>query len=234
MPCEHYKDALIEAAATGSDFASAVGLSPELATLRAHLAVCASCRAAFAEEESLFAAIDSDLHAAANADVPPSLLPRVRVGLDGVAVAHTRWGSGWFALAGAAAAATVLSFAVTIRHNPRTPLTNSATYHPPTQQVIPSTHGVLPSGNPHSRHPVSTAGNPVVGEALLSQKSVPEALVPRDQEFLLAAYARQWGARQRAPLLPADADLATVTPLEVAPIQITQLDVKPLAEGDSQ
>ena len=235
MPCEHYKEALIEAAATGSDFASAAELSTELAALRAHLVGCAGCRAAFAVEQSLFTAIDSSLQAAANADVPPSLLPRVRAGLDGVAVAHTRWGSGWFALAGAAVAATVLSFAVTIRHNnPSTPLTNSATYQPPTQQVIPSAHGVLPSGKPHTRHLVSTAENPVLGEALLNQKSVPEVLVPRDQEVLLATYARQWGARQRAPLLPADADLATVTPLEVAPIQITQLDVKLLTEDGSK
>ena len=67
MPCQHYKDALIEVAASGS--------APQ-GELRVHLDECASCRAAFAEEQSFFAAIDSGVRAAANIDVPPSLLPR--------------------------------------------------------------------------------------------------------------------------------------------------------------
>jgi len=44
MPCEHYQNALIEAAA---------GFEPK-GELRAHLAACAACRTAFAQEQSLF------------------------------------------------------------------------------------------------------------------------------------------------------------------------------------
>src|SRR5690242_14248654 len=82
MLCEHYKDALIEVAAAGA--------APR-GELRAHLVECASCRAAFAEEQTLFAAIDSGLHAAVSAEVPPSLLPRVRTALDEASTPQLRW-----------------------------------------------------------------------------------------------------------------------------------------------
>ena len=70
MPCAHYKDALIEAAASGADLTSVPTPDEETAALRAHLESCASCRAAFEQEQSLFSSIDAGLHAAANAEVP--------------------------------------------------------------------------------------------------------------------------------------------------------------------
>ena len=82
MPCKHHKDALIEAAASGAQ--------PQ-GDLRAHLDVCAPCRAAFEQERSVFASIDSSLHITANADVPHSLLPRVRARLDEAAEPQSRW-----------------------------------------------------------------------------------------------------------------------------------------------
>jgi hypothetical protein len=81
MPCEDYRDSLIKAAVSSA--------APQ-GELRAHLDECASCRAAFDQEESLFAAIDSGLHAGANVEVPPSLLPRVRAQLDEVVVTRFR------------------------------------------------------------------------------------------------------------------------------------------------
>ena len=82
MLCEGYKDSLIDAAASGA------ALSGEL---REHLAECASCRATFAQEQSLFAAIDTGLHAAANAETPPSLLPPVRARLDEIPIPRLGW-----------------------------------------------------------------------------------------------------------------------------------------------
>jgi hypothetical protein len=241
MPCKHYKDALIEAAATCSDFVGAADLSPELAALRAHLAACAACGAAFAEEQSLFAAIDSGLHASVNAEVPPSLLPRVRAGLDGVAVAHTRWGSGWFALVGAAAVAAALFFTVSIRQNNlRTQSNDSATtYHPAVPPIVSSAGAPLSAGSSKRVGSVSQPGalaikNSVVPKELLSRESTPEILVPRDQELLVASYAQQWDSRKHAPLVAGEADQTAMAFLEIPPIQIPGLDVKPLAEGDSQ
>src|SRR5204863_279867 len=82
MPCQHHKNALIEAAASGSH--------PQ-GELRAHLDVCLDCRAAFEREQSLFASINTGLHVTANAEVPASLLPRVRARLDEEIAPQRRW-----------------------------------------------------------------------------------------------------------------------------------------------
>src|SRR5882757_986885 len=82
MPCKHYKDALIEAAASGAE--------PH-AELRAHLAGCVDCRAALEQEQALFASIDAGLHVGANAEAPASLLPRVRARLDEEIAPQRRW-----------------------------------------------------------------------------------------------------------------------------------------------
>jgi len=50
----------------------------------------------------------------------------------------------------------------------------------------------------------------------------------------LVRYAEEWSRRKRAPLVADSADETTLAPLEVAPIQIDQLDVKLLAEEKSQ
>jgi len=230
MPCEHYKDALIEAAACGA--------APS-GELRAHLAESDSCRAAFDEELSLFAAIDSGLHATANTEVPLSLLSRVCARLDEAAVAHSRWNSSWFALTGAAMAAAVLVLAVSIRQNNfRTPPINSAPNHPAIPPIVPPAEPPLSSGSSEVGSVSQSGGlgikNSVVPKELVSRGSSPEILVPRDQEFLVASYVQQWNSRKRPPLMAGDAGEAVLTPLEVAPIQITELDVKPLAEGNSQ
>src|SRR5437660_481896 len=72
MFCSTYKKSLTDAAVSGE-------VSP---AQREHLASCEPCRIAFAEEQSLFAAIDSGLRAAANFEVPATLIPRVRVAIN--------------------------------------------------------------------------------------------------------------------------------------------------------
>lgn len=240
MLCEHYKDALTEAAASSRDLTGVEDLDPGLGALRAHLSGCASCRAAYADEQSLFAAIESGLHSAANAEVPPSLLTRVRVRLDESAIARPRWSSSWVALVGAAVAAVAFFLVLTADHNnPRTALTNLAANETPVPRIVPSTQGAPASAVPKKgdsilRLPVSIAKNSGQAEELASPKSTPEILVPRDQEILLASYARQWDSRKHAPLVAGEVDQTGVAVLEISPIQIAGLDVKPLAEGDSQ
>ena len=59
---------------------------------------------------------------------------------------------------------------------------------------------------------------------------MPEVLVPRDQELLLAEYAEQWSLHKRPLLLAQEFDATILAPLQVAPIQIDGLGVKLLAE----
>src|SRR5713226_5871600 len=93
MPRKHYKDALIEAAASGAE---------PPGELRAHLAGCFDCRAALEQEQALFASIDAGLHVAANAEAPASLLPRVRARLDEESAPRRIWATNWLVLASAA------------------------------------------------------------------------------------------------------------------------------------
>ena len=67
-----------------------------------------------------------------------------------------------------------------------------------------------------------------------AHNAFPEVLVPRDQEVLLTEYAEQWRAHKHPLLLAQEFDATTLTPLQVAPIQIEELDVKLLAEEKSQ
>lgn len=93
MPCEKYREALSEVAAGGER---------ELPRdVRAHLESCRDCNAAFEEEQQLFAAIDLGVQKIANAEVPVSLLPRVRESLDREASPRGRFFP-YFVFAGAA------------------------------------------------------------------------------------------------------------------------------------
>lgn len=231
MPCEHYKDALIEAAASGA---------VPSGELRAHLSECASCCADFAEEQSLFAAIDSGLHSAANAEVPPSLIPHVRARLDESAIARPRWSSSWFALAGAAAVAFVLLLTTIVHHNNLDGLSaRSAANRPAAPETVPTQTPSLPSpreaGKSRSLSPLASGAKSTRPlRELASHGPSPEILVPRDQEALLASYAQQWSSRARAPLVASDVVDAKLELLKVQPIQITNLNVKPLAEEGSR
>jgi len=193
------------------------------------------------EEQSLFAAINAGLHDAANTKVPPSLLPRVRIGLDEIVAARPRWNFGWTVAASAAFVSAVLFFAFAIRQNRFTlHPTESATNQPATPKIAGSAQGPLvsaPSGKNgllSMRPNAPLVKNPARSELLVSSKSAPDVLVPRDDELLLATYAQQWSSRRRAPLVAGDAKQTTVALLEFPPIQIPELDVKPLAEGNSQ
>jgi hypothetical protein len=232
MLCEHYKDAVIETAA---------GAVPQ-DELRGHLAECASCRAALAEEQSFFAAIDTGLHAAANTEVPPSLLPRVRVALGQETPLKSAWFSDALVLA-TAAAIVVTFFAVRALRQPKgandgRDRVNTAikTVAPLLKPTLPQEHmrNPEPKLNSSSSPPSLIARNSSGPRPIVTTGALPEVLVPRDQDALLVSYAEQWYRRKRAPLVAGDVADSTLEPLQVAAIQITQLDVKPLAAENSQ
>ena len=229
MPCEHYKDALIEAAATG--------IEPQ-GELRSHLAACALCRAAFAEERALFSSLDAGLHVAANSEVPASLLPRVRARIAEETTATRSWATAWFALAGAAAMVVAFIAVQTVRRaNVEQKPVETTKYSSLPAPLIPPRQSENPIDVPPVRgtsvpqpRVTATKGS----EALASRNTVPEVLVPRDQEVLMVRYAEQWSRRRRAPLLAENSGDTALSPMEVAPIQIAPLDVKLLAEEKAQ
>jgi hypothetical protein len=227
MPFEHHKDALIEAAASG--------VEPE-GELRAHLEACDSCRAAFADDQALFASIDAGIHVKANADVPVSLLPRVRARLDEAGPPRKSWITNGLVLATAAVVVVAFFAARAVRHPNvgREPVaavekTNVPQVARPSQRL--NTVVVSPGmKNSVSPRQFNSAKNSSAAEVTVRRNTEPEVLVPRDQEILLAAYAEQWNLHKRALLKVQDSDATILAQLQIAPIQIDELGVKLLAE----
>jgi hypothetical protein len=223
MPCKHYKDALIEAAASGA--------VPE-GELCAHLAGCADCRTAFGQEQSLFTSIDVGLHVAANADVPASLLPRVHARLDETVATQRRRFQPWIF-----ATASVLAFAIFLFARPHPSRPDSQVKQSPQTQVseVPMTNTDHQSSGP-DMHIVSsnmnnsqTRGHSTLLHPVAS--SQPEVLVPPDEREALARFIVV--LQERREVAVAFATLAMATKDESAnlePLQINELEIKLLAE----
>ena len=232
MPCKHYKDALIEAAASDAE--------PQ-GELRIHLAGCSDCRTAFEQERSLFASIDAGLHVAANAEVPASLLPRVRARLDEESAPRRVWATSWLVLASAAVMVAAFFTAralwrPSVEHQP---IETAAKASPPQRVKVPSQKGAPEVESPAekndaSKHRFLIGKNHAVRETLVRGKTVPEVLVPHDQELLLAEYAEQWSLHKHPLLLAQGFGASILSPLQVEPIQIDELGVKLLAEEKPQ
>jgi hypothetical protein len=233
MPCTHYKNALIEAAASSAQ---------AQAELRAHLDACASCRASFEREQALFSSIDAGLQVTVNADVPVSLLPRVRARLDEEESApRSIWATNWLIFASAAVMVVAFFAARAVwRTNVVQKPADIARKMSVPPRVTPQRQNrdpvVVPpvEKNSVSQQQFAIAKNTSAPETMVRGKTMPEVLVPRDQEVLLAEYAEQWRLHPRAPLLVQDADATVLAPLQVAQIQIAELDVKLLADQKSQ
>jgi hypothetical protein len=232
MPCKHYKDALIETAASGAEPQGDLG---------AHLAGCADCRAAFEQERSLFASIDAGLHVAANAEVPASLLPCVRARLEEESAPRRSWAANWLVVA-SAAVIVIGFFAARALLQPNVvqqPIESAGKpVVPPLVTAPPQNHApvrVLPvEKSSASQHQGVVAKLPLEHSPQAKGKNVPEVLVPHDQELLLAEYAEQWSLHKHPLLLAQEFDATVLSPLQVAPIQIDELGVKLLAEEKLQ
>jgi hypothetical protein len=227
MPCQHYKDALIEAAASGAALQG---------DLRMHLDACADCRSTFEQEQSLFASIDAGLRVTANAEMTASLLPSVRARLDEESTPYRVWRLNWFVLA-SAAVMVVAFFAARTFWRPsitEKPVETAGKVDAKSpQNQNPSVASAAKSNSPSQRQLAIGKKSPAL-ETSVRGKDMPEVLVPGDQEVLLTEYAEQWRLHKRAPLIAQGFDATVLAPLQVAQIQIDQLDVKLLADDRSQ
>lgn len=222
MSCEHYKDSLVEAAATGAE--------PQ-GQLRAHLAACSSCRAALAEEQSLFASIDTGLHATANAEVPPSLLPRVRAGLDEAVAPQRRWMQ-QLVFASASVAIAFLLFLIVRPHRagPNGQAEQTRAFPVPVKPQA-NTHGeTLAPGVQMSsgaaNHSLAARNSTLLRSAASSK---PEVLVPPDERVALARFVATLNERSdAAAALLARAPEKKDALVSVDLLQIAEIEVKPL------
>jgi hypothetical protein len=223
MFCESWREPLTDAAISGEQ------PSRDAAS---HLSGCGACRSAFAEERQLFAAIDHGLHAAANAEVPASLVPRVRVAIA-EQPARTAWRIPVWAFAGAALlviAALAYEWSRPT-HSARLPeVTDSTPAAPPQPKIsdpgprfVVAPPALTPSVQPTTARTVST-------------RREPEVLVTGEDHANLLRYLNQVRARNvnsAAPQVIVAGD-TSIKPLEIVQLDMPELTIKPLEDGDSR
>jgi predicted anti-sigma-YlaC factor YlaD len=228
MPCEKYRETLIEAAATSA--------APSR-ELRSHLDGCTSCRAAYTEELQLFAAIDVGVRITANSEVPLSFLPRLRARLEDVAAPQRRWMPSLI-FAGAAVAIVLTAFIVShARHTSsvdsakQLPVTPSGeTPATPTRRDAASLSATEASSHPNHRRPLRD------GSARQATASVHlEVIVPPDEREAFARFiATMQEGRDVTVAFVKPPPNKVEEPMSVALLQIAELEVQPLEGAGSE
>jgi len=238
MTCEQYRESLFHSAAAGT-FSADVGIEivAPPAALQQHLDECLACRSALQRERSLFAAIDTSLRATANAEVPPSFLPRVRARLVEESAPQREWTRPLnFAAAGVALALTIFLIAPPHRSN-----SNELAKQIP--QIPASATKVANAGSrnsaPIAKFVPSKAKNAYVprhSTSLLSAaSSQPEVLVPADEREALARFVST--VEQRSDIAGA---LLTPSPkkldkaVTVERLEVAILELKPLEGSETE
>ncbi|MGC2527233.1 MAG: hypothetical protein WA639_05775 [Candidatus Acidiferrum sp.] len=228
MPCENYREALIDAAAAGS--------TPSR-ELRSHLEACASCRAAFADEMQLFAAIDQSLRVTVNADVPASLLPRVRADLNERPASRRSWIP---AFAGVGIAAVLVVALVLARKSARVgvepnPLAIPSAHNFPSVANPPMTPAIAPQEMAWATRKHIRVGALKTAPAVEAAGVEAEVLIPVGQKRaldVLLAKLRQ--GELQAEGVPIERFEKPIEILEVSPLDISPIEIKPLPDVNAE
>ena len=228
MPCENYREALIEAAAAD------IAVSREL---RSHLDACAPCRAAFAEEQQLFAAIDQGLRVTANADVSASLFPRVRAQLSERPVSRRAWTPAFAGIGIAAALVVLFSVARKPARNgvDANPQTISATHNLPSAVNQPGPPTIAPPEIARTSRKHARIGIVKIAPAAVAASTEAEVLIPSGQKQAVDALLTtlQQGGLRTDGLVRESAEKPLET-LEVSPLDISPIDIKPLPDVETK
>jgi hypothetical protein len=230
MFCESYRQPLSDAALTG-----------ELtAKLSQHLAACAPCRATLAQEQSLFAAIDSGLRAVANPEVPTTLIPRIHVALNGPALLPVRGASLLpLSIVGAAAAAAIIVIFLYM------PARHTST---PAQVVQEFPTPAAPKGsfsasdlNPAASGDVSPLRHVKVVAPVESSGSnprLPEVLVSPNEKAALLRYQEALRRNRAGSIFVASAkSLALqqgIEPLRFAEVELSDVSIPTLSKWETE
>jgi hypothetical protein len=224
MSCEGYQDKLVDALASGEG-----GLGGDLAT---HLRACAECKKYYEAQVHLFGAIDAGVRMMVNEEVPASLLPGVRALVAENGAPRRHWNLGWGFAALAAAAVMAMSVGLPRRASETTGkvagrvptvskgMNDAARVAPMPQQAAAAAP---------KRHTIKVKNVTVAkgGEAR------PEVLVLAEERAAFARFVTD---------LPAERDVAVAltrastdgkdAAVEIALLQIDELDVKPLESSN--
>jgi hypothetical protein len=229
MFCDAYHKSLTEAAVAGGELTPA---------LQQHLSVCESCCNAFAEEQSLFAAMDAALLATANAEVPATLIPRVHVALNNEAIPQSRNVNFLWGFAGATVTAVVvlaLLYFPFKRPTTRTtiPVKTSPATTAKSSPDDPALNPVRGSGVSSVQHKQSV----VLVASHGSTPELPEVIVPPEEGTALLRYEEFIRRKQVGVALMATAkslDLPQgIEPLQIGEIELVDLSIPALSKWES-
>ena len=218
MLCEKYKEALVEAAASGA--------APPNA-LREHVQACEHCAAMLAGERALFAAVDAGLHKAANAEVRCSFLPNVKAKLAIEPVPTRNPIPAW----GLVCATGALALAVTLLSLPRGAHDKANTEAITVQRKVPAVAdevglSVAPEHDSYSAKAIKAQKHQDIPGAASHE---PEVLVqPEEEEFLKRFYASARNPARDARAVVTDEHEIMPKPQVIARIEVKDLRIEDL------
>ena len=225
MNCKRAKGKIVNELASGeSGFGGQLGQ---------HLQDCAACRAFLTNQAALFQAIDSHVHALANAPMPPSLLPCIRVRLQDEVLSGPQGTRTW--QLAAIAALVVLSAAVGLQMR-RSAAPEHATESRPPVASSESVNRARPADYPAEK-PVakSTYARMVRKRSVPAHSSTPEIrILPEEQQAFRLFVGRISEDRGTAIALTSVAPENGEAPVEIALLTIKNVEVKPLEGTDSE
>jgi len=226
MSCEKYKAALVEAAVTSAD------LTPEL---RSHVASCASCAAELAQQRSLIAAIDANLHRQMNAPLPAAMLLRLEARLAQEPQSQPSPSLRFTWLYAAAALATVSALILFVLPRVRQHKANDHTAAIP--QTVQSV-GSRPQMVPLVLKPATPEEirRDRAGHSRRSVHAEPEVIVPPDERIALEHFVADLHGRGEVALALTkrvrEQREQNVVPVVTPEIQIASLTVSPIRDTD--
>jgi hypothetical protein len=220
MFCESYRETLSEAAMRDERLPAEV---------QGHLAACASCRDSFSDEKALFDRIGAEVRSSVNAEMPASLLPRVRQRIAAAPAAEIWRVPGLaYVASGLAIGAMALSFAVRTKVRSAKPEPSASSVSSPRPNEPGASEKESGSG------PMLTAIYKRERRApQVISKAAPEVLVSGEEQLGLRRYAASLRntATDRTASVKSDAVLE-IEPLEIAGMDLKGLSIDPLQSGD--
>jgi hypothetical protein len=217
MPCEQYKDALIEAALSGG----ALPAAPQ-----SHVESCCACRQVLIEERALSAAIESGVREVTNAQLPSAFLAHVRARLAEAPVQQCpgvlAWGVGFTV----AASLLVIGVGLSLRGHKEN--AHVVSVDSPALSVKQEKRAIPPVPTPVLRPPPSDRKRLTKSSTGHVQRADPEVLVPPDEREAFARFVADLNADRSVAV-------ALVSPLAERPDQhdgsfeIPRLEIAELA-----
>jgi len=224
MSCERYRDKLIDGLASGES-----SLENDVT---GHLRTCAACKKFYEAQMHLFGAIDSGVRVMVNEAVPASLLPGVRRLVAEAGVPRRSWDFAWGFAAVGVAAVVVIGVGL-LRRNPE----NAGGV---TAGVPAFTQGVREAARVAPAQSQVAAATPKFHMIKVKHMTVPndgeagpEVLVLAEERAAFVRFVTD---------LPEERDVAVALTraatggkdeaVEIALLQIDELDVKPLESSN--